>query len=135
MARILVLDAYEPLRIMVKIVLEEQGGHEVATAACGAAGFEMAVSWKPDLALIEVELPKEGGYEACRRIAALGDEMRTPVLMISGHPDPGLRERAAQAGARHVLCKPFTADQLLAGVTALLADMHSERGIPGVAAC
>lgn len=132
------MEGYEPLLALMKLVLEEQGGHAVAMASSGEAGLEIAAVWRPDVALIDAELPREVGYAACRRLTEAA-EGGTPVLMLCSHPAPGVRVRAQEAGARLVMSKPFTVEQLLTGVARMLAETGlagGRRGMgKGVAAC
>lgn len=119
MARILVIDDYEDLLSMVRAVLEAEG-HEVATAADGAEGWEMAVKLRPDLVLLDTELPGLGGLAVCRKLKADDALRRVPVLMMTGRPSADAKERAVLAGASMLLLKPFPMGTLLAGIAGAL---------------
>ncbi|MGE5689208.1 MAG: response regulator transcription factor [Pseudomonadota bacterium] len=95
-------------------------GLEVTTAATGEAALASARSMRPDLAILDVNLPGLSGYEVCRALhEAHGPSL--PIVFISGERTDALdRVAGLLLGADDYLAKPFAPDELLARVRALL---------------
>lgn len=121
MAHILVIDDYEALAVMVRMVLEA-AGHEVSVAGDGEAGLEKAVRRRPDLVLLDTDMPGLDGFGVCRRLKAAAGLARVPVLMMTGRPRAGVSAEAERAGARRMLFKPFTCEALQAEVAKALRE-------------
>jgi PAS domain S-box-containing protein len=89
----------------------------VFTAVNGRAGLEQALQCRPDLVLIDLDMPVMDGLEATRRLrgqqrqGALPAAMR--IVMLSSHDDEATRRRALDAGCDHYLCKPVPKHLLL----------------------
>lgn len=115
MARILVIDDYAPILDMLDLMLAG-AGHEVITACSGTAGLELAHSWRPDLVLLDVDMPEMDGVTVCGRIKKGAATMGIPVLLMSGRFTPDVFERARKAGALAVMSKPFMRERLLAEI-------------------
>ena len=105
-------------------------GHRVLTASDGAAGLERAWSEKPDLILLDVMMPKLDGFALVKELRRRGH--RDPVLMLTARGHVGDRVRGLDCGADDYLAKPFSTDELLARVRALLRRVQREsRSEPG----
>jgi len=101
-------DARETLRKLLELA-----GHRVRTASDGAAGLEAALAALPEVALVDIGLPKLDGYEVARRIRAATDGGRTPLLIaLTGYGLEEDRQRALAAGFDAHLVKPFDEDEL-----------------------
>jgi twitching motility two-component system response regulator PilH len=112
MARILVVDDYPAIPVMLEAMLGA-AGHEVFTADCAEAGLELANQIRPDLVLLDVDMPDRDGLAVC---ADLGREPATahiPVLLMTGRLCLAVLEQGRQAGARGFLSKPFSRECLL----------------------
>jgi len=92
-------------------------GYEVSTAKDGQEALELLDATSPDLVLLDVNMPRLDGLEACRRMRAAGDD--TPVLMLTAKVEVGDRVLGLDAGADDYLPKPFALEELLARVRAL----------------
>jgi signal transduction histidine kinase/CheY-like chemotaxis protein len=102
-------DARETLRMLLEI-----HGHNVETAADGATGVEKALAIQPQVALVDVGLPRLDGYEVARRIRA-HKGLRQPYLVaITGYGTPEDRQRALDAGFDVHVAKPVDAETLAA---------------------
>jgi DNA-binding response OmpR family regulator len=116
-ARVLVVEDEAAMRLALEDVLAA-AGYRVLTAADGAAGLELALEEKPDLVLLDVMLPKLDGLSVCaelrRRVPAV------PVLMLTARGRVEDRVAGLDTGADDYLVKPFSTDELLARVRALL---------------
>ena len=103
---ILVVDDDPTLRILVRATLEKVG-FEVEEAADGEAALTQFIKHHPAIILMDVEMPKLDGYEACRRIRADAIGAHIPILMVTGLEDIDSIDRAYSAGATDFLSKPI----------------------------
>jgi AmiR/NasT family two-component response regulator len=108
--RILVAEDETIIRLDLKETLE-RAGHEVcAEARDGEEAVEMARSEQPDLAVLDVKMPRLDGIEAARRILA---ERPIPIVMLTAYGQDELVARAVEAGVFGYLVKPFRETDLL----------------------
>ena len=119
MPRILVIDDNEPNRRILARRLERRG-FEVLLANDGKAGVETARAEKPDLILMDMNMPKIDGWEATRQIKAAPEVARVPVIGLTAHALTGDRERALDAGCSDYHIKPVDFPKLLAQIETLL---------------
>jgi len=117
MSRILIIEDETPMRTALADVLEGEGYRTLA-AADGEAGLRKAVAEKPDLILLDVMMPKLDGFAVCAELRRLGHV--TPVLMLTAKGQIEDRVNGLDVGADDYLVKPFSTDELLARVRALL---------------
>jgi DNA-binding response OmpR family regulator len=96
----------------------EYEGYIVASATDGEAGLAAVRDKKPDLILLDIILPKLGGFEVCRRIRR--DGIKTPILMLTARGEEADRVRGFDLGADDYVAKPFSVPELLARVRAIL---------------
>jgi two-component system response regulator MprA len=92
-------------------------GYRVNVARDGMTGLGIARDNPPDLVILDWMLPGIDGLEVCRRLRAAGD---VPILMLTAKDEVGDRISGLDAGADDYLVKPFSADELMARVRALL---------------
>jgi DNA-binding response OmpR family regulator len=116
-ARILIVEDELPMRTALRDILESEG-YRVQAAADGAAGLDLAIAQKPDLLLLDVMLPKLDGYALSAELRRLAVDM--PVLMLTAKGQVQDRVTGLDAGADDYLVKPFSTEELLARVRALL---------------
>ncbi|HJV05237.1 MAG TPA: response regulator transcription factor [Actinomycetota bacterium] len=111
--RVLIVDDQEPFRLAARAVVEMTEGFEVAgEAETGEAAVESARDLRPDLVLMDVNLPGIDGIEATRRILEESDG-RAVVLMVSTYEAEEYGPRAAEAGAAAYIPKSeFDPDRL-----------------------
>ena len=112
---------------MLKMRLELLGDFEVVTAENGERGCEMAVAERPDIILMDLEMPIVDGWEATRRLKSNPETRDIPVIAFSAHALGGEREKALAAGCDEFDTKPIEFDRLVAKVHRLLAN---RRGAP-----
>jgi DNA-binding response OmpR family regulator len=116
-ARILVVEDELPMRTALQDCLESEG-YRVLTAAEGESGLARALKEKPDLVLLDIMLPHLDGFALCEELRRVGQTV--PVLMLTAKGFVQDRVRGLDAGADDYLVKPFSTDELLARVRALL---------------
>ena len=125
-ARILIVEDELAMRAALRDILESEG-YRVQTASDGAAGLERALEQKPALLLLDVMLPQLDGYALCAELRRLGVD--TPVLMLTAKGQVQDRVTGLDSGADDYLVKPFSTDELLARVRALLRRSGGRRRV------
>jgi DNA-binding response OmpR family regulator len=103
-------------------------GHTVLAAADAAAGLRLLFAERPDLVILDVNLPDLDGWGMLERIRELGD---VPVLMLTSHDQEVDKVRALRGGADDYLTKPFGRQELPARVEALLRRVRQGAGTEG----
>ena len=111
--RILVAEDETIIRLDLKDLLERAGFEVCAEARDGEEAVELARSARPDLALMDVKMPRLDGIEAARRIL---DERPIPIVMLTAYGQQELVARAAEAGVFGYLVKPFREQDLLPAI-------------------
>ena len=105
---------------MLKMRLELLGDFEVVTAENGERGCEMAVAERPDIILMDLEMPVVDGWEATRRLKSNAETRDIPVIAFSAHALGGEREKALAAGCDEFDTKPIEFDRLVATIRRIL---------------
>ena len=118
--RILVIDDIEDNRRILRDLLTT-GGYEVLEAETGEAGVEMATAARPDLILMDIQLPGVDGYEATRRIKADPALRAIPLIAVTSYALSGDDVKAYEAGCDDYVTKPFSPRALLKKVREHLA--------------
>jgi two-component system cell cycle response regulator DivK len=113
--RILVIEDTEDNRNIVRDLLTS-AGYEMIEAVTGEEGVEMAARHKPDLILMDIQLPVIDGYEATRRIKANPELKAIPVIAVTSYALAGDEQKTRDAGCDGYVAKPFSPRQLLAKV-------------------
>jgi response regulator NasT len=111
--RILVAEDETIIRLDLRDLLERAGFEVVAEAKDGEEAVALARSAQPDLALMDVKMPRLDGIEAARRIL---DERPIPIVMLTAYGQQELVARAAEAGVFGYLVKPFREQDLLPAI-------------------
>jgi len=119
--KILVIDDDEKITSLLRRSLVFEG-YDVETAEGGEEGLGIAASWKPDLVILDVLMPRVDGWEVCRRLRA---EDSLPILMLTAKDDVSDRVRGLDLGADDYLVKPFALEELLARIRSLLRRQKS----------
>ncbi len=119
MPRILIIEDNEKNADSLSRRLQRRG-FEVLHAVDGRKGVETAQAEKPDLILMDMNMPEMDGWEATRKIKALQELAATPVIALTAHAMTGDRERALEAGCADYHTKPIEFPKLLAQIEALL---------------
>jgi len=119
MPRLLVVEDNEENRDALSRRLQRRG-FEVLIAVNGKTGVETAKTEKPDLILMDMNMPELDGWEATRQIKAEESTSHLPVIGLTAHAMPGDRERAIEAGCADYHTKPVDFTKLLAQIEAIL---------------
>jgi DNA-binding response OmpR family regulator len=117
MPRLLVIEDNADLAFGLKTVLEFEG-HEVEVAGDGEVGLRRAREADPSLIILDLMLPRKGGYEVLQELRAGG--LRTPVLILTARSQESDLVMGFNLGADDYVTKPFSTAELVARVRALL---------------
>jgi len=124
--KILIVDDDRELRELVGFVVR-RAGYEVLEAEDGPEAVRRHAAARPDLVILDVNLPGFDGFEVCRRIRAESD---TPVMMLTVRGEESDQVRGLDLGADDYLAKPFSPTALLARVRAVLRRRGTDRPAP-----
>ena len=122
MTKVLYVEDNDDNVYMLKMRLELLDNFEVIVAENGEKGCAMALSERPDIILMDLEMPVVDGWEATRRLKADPQTRAIPVIALSAHALAGSREKALAAGCDEFDTKPVEFDRLVATMRRLLAD-------------
>ena len=112
MTKVLVIEDNEKNRYLISFILKGEG-FEVIEAVTGEEGVEAALRERPDLILMDIQLPGIDGYETTRRIRASPDGAKVPVIALTSYAMTGDRERALAAGCTGYVEKPINPDTIM----------------------
>ena len=119
--RILVIEDTEDNRQIIRDLLSSVG-YELIEAMDGVSGVALAQKERPDLILMDIQLPEIDGYEATRRIRAIPELARVPIVAVTSYALSGDEAKTREAGCDGYVAKPFSPRQLLAKVREFLPD-------------
>jgi two-component system, cell cycle response regulator DivK len=119
--RILVVEDQDDNRRIIRDLLTSVG-YEMIEAMDGAAGVELAARERPDLILMDIQLPMLDGYEATRRLKADPELRAIPVVVVTSYALSGDDAKAKAAGCDAYVAKPFSPRALLGTIRQFLAE-------------
>ncbi len=120
MPKILVIEDNEMNRDMLTRRLERRG-YDVIVSADGEDGISKVQSDRPDLVLMDMDLPILDGWEATRRLKAAEETQAIPIIALTAHAMAGDREKALEAGCDDYDTKPVEFSRLVNKIEAQLA--------------
>lgn len=113
--RVLLVDDHALVRTGIRHILDESPGMEViAEASSGEEAVELARKEKPDVVLMDVNMPGIGGMEATRKLTAISPEVK--VIVVSVHTRDPYPSRLMEAGAQGYLTKDCSGDEIVTAV-------------------
>ncbi|NCW93467.1 MAG: response regulator [Actinobacteria bacterium] len=118
--RILIAEDETLIRMDLSEMLRENGYEVVGEATNGEEAVALANELKPDLAILDVKMPKLDGISAAEKIVEIA-----PVLMLTAFSQKDLVERALDAGVMAYVVKPFTIDDLIPAIE-IAATRHAQ---------
>jgi CheY-like chemotaxis protein len=122
-SRILIADDNEPNRELLEVYLADIDC-EIATAVDGSDTLEKVESFKPDIILLDIMMPKLSGFEVCQQLKADPVTRQIMVLMVTALGELGDIERAVEAGTDDFLSKPVNKIELVKRVENMLKLRH-----------
>ena len=121
MTKILVIDDDQNVQRLLRVTLKQEG-FEVVVAGDGVEGLRLWEAESPALILLDVNLPKQDGYQVATKIRETeGTGSHIPIIMLTAEKDVTQKVRGLRAGADDYLVKPFHQAELLARMKSLLA--------------
>lgn len=121
MPKILYVEDNDDNMYMLTLRFEVLDGYEIVTAKDGVEGVAKAQAEKPDLILMDLNLPVMDGWEATRRLKADPATRNIPIIALTAHAMSGDREKALAAGADKSDTKPVEFNRLIAKIGQVLA--------------
>ena len=103
--------------------------YEIETSADGEETLRKVKSWRPDLILLDVMMPKISGFEVCKRLRGDPATRDTAVIMITALDQPSDIERAVEAGTDDFVTKPIKKAELLLRVRSVLSSRLNKRDL------
>ena len=130
MSKILIVEDERKIARFLELELLHEG-YEVDTAGDGRTGLEKALSWQPDLLILDLMLPELSGIEVCRR---LRHESDVPIIMLTAKDDVSDKVMGLDMGADDYMTKPFAIEELLARIRVGLKKHRNTAGAAAAAA-
>lgn len=115
MKKILVIEDNEANIYLITFILRKNG-HEVIEARTGEEGVEIAIREKPDLIIMDIDLPGIDGLEATKRIRESKGDHKVPIVALTSYAMTGDRERALAAGCTGYIEKPIDPETFMGEV-------------------
>ena len=112
MSKILIVEDERKIARFLELELLHEG-YEVTACGDGRTGLETALSWKPDLLILDLMLPELSGIEVCRRLRQSSD---VPIIMLTAKDDVSDKVMGLDMGADDYMTKPFAIEELLARI-------------------
>ena len=107
--RVLIIEDNEQNMYLIKYILEDDG-YEVRCASDGKEGIELAAVIRPDLILLDIQLPTMDGYAVARNLRLNPDLADVPIIAVTSYAMPGDREKTMEAGCSGYIEKPIDPD-------------------------
>jgi two-component system cell cycle response regulator DivK len=112
MKRVLIIDDTEANIQLCTFILKKKG-HEAIEARNGLEGVDSAIKEKPDLILLDIQLPDIDGLEVAKRIRSSEKETKTPIIAVTSYAMPGDREMIMKAGCDGYIAKPINVNDFI----------------------
>ena len=106
MKKVLIIEDNETNRYLLRTILQKLGV-QVIEAQDGYSGVQLAVAEKPDLILMDIQLPVMDGYEATKKIRAIEETKNIPIIAITSYAMVGDKEKILNAGCNVYIEKPI----------------------------
>ena len=123
--KILLVDDSNTILMMEKLILTN-GPWDLVTASNGEEAVRKAAAEQPDLILLDVIMPKMGGFEACRQIRSSQATQEIPIIMVTTRGEAANVEAGWANGCTDYVMKPINSIELLAKVRSLLESAPVE---------
>jgi two-component system, cell cycle response regulator DivK len=125
-AKILLIEDNPENRYLVTFLLQQRG-HEVIPAESGPLGLQLAASIRPDLILLDIQLPGMDGHAVARTLKSDPRLQHIPVIAVTSYAMVGDRDKCLAAGAEGYIEKPINPESFVAEVERFLQGSGKER--------
>ncbi len=129
MAHILIIEDNEN-NLYLSTFLLEKGGHRVTPARSGDEGIRLAEELRPDLVLLDIQLPGMDGYAVADHLRAQSSTADIPIVAVTSYAMAGDRERILSAGCQGYIEKPINPETFLDQILAHLTPGQANRPDP-----
>lgn len=119
--KILVVDDDKNICELLRLYLDKEG-YETKMAHDGEAAFKVFEDWQPNIVLLDVMMPKQDGWETCRKIRAISN---VPIIMLTAKGDTFDKVLGLELGADDYIVKPFDTKEVVARIKAVLRRTNS----------
>ncbi len=119
-AKIVVADDEPDVLFMTAFTLRQLGGYDVIEARNGQEALDLTMAHRPDLLVLDVQMPRMTGYEVCRQVREHTTLSNTPVILLSAKGQSSEIAEGHTAGASLYMLKPYAPQQLVEEVGRLL---------------
>jgi two-component system, cell cycle response regulator DivK len=126
MSKILIVEDNEKNMYLISYILKKKG-YEIIEAGTGEKGVELAIKEKPDLIIMDIQLPGIDGLETTKRIRTSGADGTTPIIALTSYAMTGDREKALEAGCTGYIEKPINPDTILSEIEKYLKKMECQK--------
>jgi signal transduction histidine kinase len=123
--RILVVDDSRHIREFVNEALTVREGFVILEAADGAQGLEIALAERPDLVMLDLEMPRLNGFQVVDALRAKDADI--PIILITSHGSEAIAVEFFRQGVKDYLSKPFTADEMYAAIERAMKEVRLRR--------
>jgi two-component system, cell cycle response regulator DivK len=126
MSRVMIVEDNQNNMYLISYILKKKG-YEIIEATTGEQGVELAIKEKPDLILMDIQLPGIDGLETTKRIRASGADGKTPIIALTSYAMTGDREKALEAGCTGYIEKPINPDTILGEIEKYIKNKESPK--------
>jgi len=130
--KLLLADDSITIQKVVELILTEED-FEIKATNNGEEALAVVSSFKPDVILADIEMPKMNGYQLCEKIKQDPATRDIPVILLAGAFEPIDEELAKQVGADDYVVKPFESQELISKINAALTISGVEEEVEGIA--
>jgi two-component system, cell cycle response regulator DivK len=124
-AKILLIEDNAENRYLVTFLLKQRG-HEVVPAESGPQALELAKNFRPDLILLDIQLPGMDGHDVARALKSDPQLQHIPVIAVTSYAMVGDREKCLAAGAEGYIEKPINPESFVAEIERFLLPSGKE---------
>ncbi len=116
---VLIIEDNEQNMYMLSYLLKGEN-YNVIQAYSGTSGIESAKECKPDIILLDIQLPEMDGYMVASKLREIKDLKLTPIIVVTSYAMPGDREKAIESGATGYIEKPINPDTFITQMKSFL---------------
>ncbi len=120
--RVLLVDDSSTMLLMEQMLLEKMTAYEVTVARDGREAVQKALNEIPDLILMDVVMPRMGGFEACREIRSEPSTSHIPIIFVTTRGEPENVETGYTIGGNDYVAKPINGNELIPKIRNLIGD-------------
>lgn len=110
---ILLVDDSATARLQSRMIFANMHQYELLSACDGKEGVEVALEKKPDLILMDVEMPRMSGIEACRALRDNAATRKTPIILLTMRSEDSAVKKGFESGCTEYMFKPVNAQKLI----------------------